>query len=264
MCIASWISLGYDVVLYTFDTSLKVPEGVDRRPASQILDSSEFTLLASGAINMAEVSDVFRYRLLASEDTIWLDLDYLLLRPLPATPYIFGWEARRVINGAVLSAPQQSALVRNLNLATTSYDMADQTWGKIGPALLTDQICLLGLRKLAYPGHFLYPLSPLEVWRLFDPKSQSWVNRRCKDAHGVHLWNAMLGGNRVKDRLPPSNSFIDNQLRKLGLEPNVRLRLDPDWVNGEWRQFFKASGSRRQQLEHAFWRLGQKAGGFLD
>ena len=110
----------------------------------------------------ALASDFFRYALLAKGLGLWVDLDLVFLRPIDfEDDYVFGWENKKSINGAVLRLPRDSDMLRELcsipqlnwrppfygprkaalyyweRLRKRDIRPEDYRWGTFGPSILT-------------------------------------------------------------------------------------------------------------------------------
>lgn len=107
----------------------------------------------------------------------------LFLRPLPDSPWLFGFEDATTINSAILHAPAGSELVRRLCDATAhqhfippwlparrrrrmavlralglGQTVEAQPWGVWGPRLMTSLVQDCGLNAHAAPIDLFYPL----------------------------------------------------------------------------------------------------------
>ena len=181
-CLRSCLRQGHAAMLHCYAAPEDVPDGVVLRDARDIMPAADLLRhRASGSVALG--ADRFRYRLLAAGLGPYSDADMFFLRPLPATPYLFGLEDARTVNNAVLDAPPDSELVRRLCAATADrafippwlparrrWRMAllhrlgcgtpvdAQPWGVWGPRLLTPLVRELGLQQHAAPIDMFYPL----------------------------------------------------------------------------------------------------------
>lgn len=90
-CLKSWVGHGHPVLLYSYDTTLEVPAGVELCDARIIVPEDELELyngpapksVRADAFTYLPFSDMFRYRLLRMNGGLWLDMDIILVRPIP-------------------------------------------------------------------------------------------------------------------------------------------------------------------------------------
>jgi hypothetical protein len=163
----------------------------------------------------------------------WIDTDVVLIGPsLPETPYLFGWEDREQINGAVLRFPRESALQNRLLEQARALDRPEArsvAWGTYGPKLLTRSVQELDLTEHALPVSALYPIHYRDAWRLFDPRSIAWCRARVEGAAVVHLWNSQFADLGIKSSAPPEGSFVRELMVRYGIEPDGP-ELDASWA----------------------------------
>jgi hypothetical protein len=91
LCLKSWVGHGHPVHLYTYDDISGLPVGVIRMDAREIVPEDEVFLydgpmpktVTADAFAYMPFADKFRYRLLRFNGGLWLDLDIILIRPIP-------------------------------------------------------------------------------------------------------------------------------------------------------------------------------------
>jgi hypothetical protein len=159
-------------------------------------------------------SNLFRLEGIAAGAGTWIDLDMVLLKPLPTAPYLFGWEGETAVCNSVLSLPTKSAvLIEYLDMLHSDPAMLSapsRSWhqrfnrrikaisrpirGKAPPLpdswplLLTHLLGKHGLLPYAQPRSVFYPVPPVKhvMSRLHVPGVlESFV---MPDTVGVHLW----------------------------------------------------------------------------
>lgn len=92
LCLKSWVGHGHPVHLYTYDDISGLPVGVIRMDARYIVPEDEVFLYdgpmpktaTTAAFAYMPFADKFRYRLLRFNGGLWLDLDIILVKPIPA------------------------------------------------------------------------------------------------------------------------------------------------------------------------------------
>lgn len=242
MCLSSFVRHGHDVILYTFDSQIPVPDGLTRVDAREILPE-ESVFANPDRPSYAGYANLFRYRLLQKQETTWVDADVLCLGPLPEGPYLYGYEWRRTVNNAVLRAPRDSELLRLLYDRAVTVPPEQVQWGQLGPALLTQTVGDLRLTGHTQRRRVLYPVHFIDLWRLWDPEQTRRVGRMMAGASTLHLFNEWLRrcSLPIRSMTPPEGSFMAQELEKAGL----RIDGDPvdaDWVRTVWRKELDVRG----------------------
>jgi hypothetical protein len=216
LCLTSMVRSGHPVDLFTYDSDLPVPAGVNLKDAGTIVPESKVIRYQKTG-SLALFSDIFRYEGLRQNAGIWLDLDILVLRDLDGMgSYVFGWESETIINGAVLHLPADSACLRNIvSLYTASTVVApfwnaprkvyqitrslvgkqlplqQLGWGIIGPRAVTHYVKSEGLVSRAQPVDVFYPIHHSEVELLLKPDVRV-EDRLTSSTRAVHLWKSTL------------------------------------------------------------------------
>jgi hypothetical protein len=91
LCLKSWVGHGHPVHLYTYDDISGLPAGVITIDAGVIVPADEMFLYTGpapvshrpDAFSYMPFADLFRYRLLRFNGGLWMDLDIILLQPIP-------------------------------------------------------------------------------------------------------------------------------------------------------------------------------------
>lgn len=257
LCLRSFVAEGYSVNLYVYESVSGVPAGVKIADGNEILPEGSVFENHSRPGSYAGFSNIFRYQLLQQKETIWIDADVLALgAPMPVSEYVFGWESRKHINGAVLGAPRDSQFLNSCLTFSTSLPPESIQWGQIGPRLVTEKVFELGLEDYAVGRKVFYPIDFRNTWRLFDPREFKWCSRRVMGSTCLHLWNEVIRGTPVKQSRPHPDSFLGSKLRELALWPIDLPELNENWVRNTWRKEMSA-----RPFEKGF--MTQRAGRLL-
>jgi hypothetical protein len=227
-CLKSVLRQGHAVRLYCYRPPGGVPEGVEIADAPEILGEDQITRHRAGSV--ALFSDRFRYELQRLGKGVWIDADLYLLRPLPATPYLFGFQDQRWINGAVLRLPQDCPMLPGLlglfeertvpdwlapgaklaawwRLFTTGRSpLGQMPWGVAGPHALTALARRYGLLGQALPPEAFYPVAYDDAAWITNPavRLEDVVTDR---TIAVHLWNELI--RPFKDAPARPGSFLE-------------------------------------------------------
>ena len=91
MCLRSWVGHGHPVLLYAYEDISGLPDGIELMDANEIIPEG-FELYTgpapaskrNDAFSYMPFADRFRFTLLRMNGGLWLDLDIILVRPIPA------------------------------------------------------------------------------------------------------------------------------------------------------------------------------------
>lgn len=227
-CFRSVVRQGHELALYCYRPPAGVPEGVEVRDASAILD--EATLRERCGSRPYLFSDWFRYELLRRRLGTWLDADVYLVGPIDdREPNLFGWQSPGTINNAVLRLPPDSPLIPELlepferqttpawlswrhywpmrlrELVAGRADLTRSPWGSTGPQALTALARRHGLSHLARSEEHFYPMPWQRARWIVDPAIR--LEDVATDATiAVHLWNECIRS--FKEEPAPHGTFL--------------------------------------------------------
>lgn len=113
LCLKSHLLAGHRVTLYTSDPVSNAPEGVELRPAAEIMNIDRKILAETSA---SFLSNVFRYKMIRKTGAIWIDCDAYCHRPFPEdADYVFGSHGMSgALNCGVVGLPRQCELMDQL------------------------------------------------------------------------------------------------------------------------------------------------------
>jgi len=223
-CLASFPRARAKLRVYTYDDDLVLPAGVERADARDICP--DLSLLeryrVGGRPSIAMFADMFRYKMIRDTGCCWVDSDLICLRrpDFSNQAIVYGRQAeargKALINNAVLKLPPDHPLLLELIERAEAAVDADQSWGAIGPFLLTDLAEKHGVDHLARGEMDFYPIDADRFWRPLLPASYDAVAKATKRATFLHLWSAMF--DRAHYDLwasPPMGSFLHGVFRRL-------------------------------------------------
>lgn len=223
-CLASFPQARVKLRVYTYDDALFLPAGVERADARDICP--DLSLIeryrVGGKPSIAMFADMFRYKMIRDTGCCWVDSDLICLRrpDFSNQAIVYGRQAeargKALINNAVLKLPPDHPLLLELIERADAAVDADQSWGAIGPFLLTDLAEKHGVDHLARSETDFYPIDADRFWRPLLPSSYDAVAKATKRATFLHLWSAML--DRAHYDLwasPPMGSFLHGVFRRL-------------------------------------------------
>ena len=219
-CLLSFVAAGFRVTVYGYEVVNGLPEGVAFRNASDVVDRKFLdAFIVNGKPSLSHFSDLFRYRLFASQSAAWVDMDLLCLGPfeIPAGSNFMAKESATSISSSVLRITRdQPELARLVREAEAFGNGQDFKWGSTGPALLTKVFGPAVLELAFDPGRF-FPIGWDDWWKPFTPSARSDCDEACADASGIHLWNNIVDRSGYwKDVAPPAGSYLHEVLRRSG------------------------------------------------
>ncbi len=246
LCLASHLRHGHPVTLYCTDSVQNVPEGIEVRPAEEIMDIPRDIVAQTSA---SYLSNVFRYRMIRATGAIWIDCDAFCHAPFPDEwEWIFaGHGMRGALNCGVVGLPRDCELVdmllgyyenlpevppwwngnqrRKIGRQDESLPHAVRIYRTertaFGPQAFTWFARQTGDDARAMPPDTLYPV-PFQLNDVFyDPhgRVEGWFT----DATvSVHLYTN--GTRPWWRRHPPlENSYVWRMCRETGIEPAEAL-----------------------------------------
>jgi hypothetical protein len=253
LSLTSLASRGQRVLLYSYDRSLRVPDGVELVDANEILPGDrvyEFTY-SWGEKTPALHSDLFRYEALRRYGGWYCDLDVVLLRDHPPSNDIYiACEHDGVINGAVMRFPPNSEIM--IAASQAAHKLVDNgVWGAIGPRLITPLAAEFGLTNLARPSPCAFPIRPLETHLLFLPEHRDELAARLASADFVHLWHEIWRQVRIpKTYGPPEGSFLDSLFRRFDIRVPGGARLSAAAIRSWFAEFEVLQGHAATTRQH--------------
>src|SRR5271166_6167474 len=217
LSVISALSVGHPLTIYSYAPEKlgAVPSGAEIRDAGEVSPYESLAHYLEGGWG-ALASDFFRYALLAKGLGTWVDLDLLFLKPIDfEDEYVFGWENKKSINGAVLRLPRDSDMLRELcsipqlNWRPPFYGLRkmplfywrrltqgdirpeNYNWGTFGPLILTHLARKYGVAGRAKARSVFYPVMHFQV-ELFLGPSELVESLLTAETRTVHLWQSVL------------------------------------------------------------------------
>lgn len=240
LCVLSGLAAGHSFHIYSYDPDRLrgVPKGAEVRDAAEVMPRERMIAYAEcGSFVLG--SNFWRYEMLGQGLGYWVDLDLLLLKPLHfPQDYVFGREHEGSINTAVVYAPADSELVRDLinfpkamrrppwfgprrslnyylkRIRQGPLTLEDLPWGTYGPQMLSHFVAKHGLEHFAADPAVFYPVSWHDAHELYEA-AEKVEARLTEGTCAVHLYNSQL--RELAKSPPPAGSFIAKQFERLGL-----------------------------------------------
>lgn len=207
-CLASFVYHGHGITLFVYDQTLKVPDGVVKKDANEIIPESKIFKTDN---SYGPFADMFRYKMIQMTGLTWTDTDNICLQKNWNFPeYLFGMQGgpHKIVANGLLRAPKDSRLISDLVDISSRYDKSQIKWGEIGPQLLTQKIKENGLANYIQPPKVFYPVNYWEWKWLFDKSQLQNVLRISKKSHTIQVWNQMLNREGIDNNNLPTGSAI--------------------------------------------------------
>lgn len=199
----SFLHHGFDVVLYCYD-ELDTPDGVTVRDANSIVRDAD---IFESHQTFAAFADLFRYRLLQTSDTLWVDADTLCLRPdWDFGDYIFGRQSKSKVANGVLAYPKESCLAHTM-VKRAKYH-GSNAFDALGPVLLTEVLEELELDHLAQPERTFSPIDWQDFRLMWQEADRDQVLSTIEGSYAISLWNYQLGYHNYPRNDFPSNTAM--------------------------------------------------------
>ena len=224
-CLASFPANGACLRLYSYETNIDAPVGVEVVDARSICADISLLqrYLVGGRPSLATFSDRFRYSLIRQTGGCWVDADIVCLKKADFSrlPIVWGRQAeahgKSLINNAVMKLPSDHPVLDEMIARSEAAVDVDLSWGAIGPFLLTEVAERHGVYGSARDPSEFYPVSPDVFWRLLLPKYRDTVAFAVRDATFLHLWSELLRRCEYDMSLaPPVGSFLYDIFRRIG------------------------------------------------
>jgi hypothetical protein len=217
LCLKSFVDHGHNVHLYTFDSQLKVPDGVLICDAAKLISQDRFFTYKEGQGNgsPAGFSNLFRYRLLMEKGGWWIDTDVVCLSSrIPTVSQFFAYEDDDLVNSAVLFFETNHPAMLRCHARAEQLGSSVQ-WGDTGPPLLTKVLRELGYIDQARPAAACYPVHYSDALDPMRPSQAPAIVERVKHSFFLHLWNEQLRRDGINKKLLPPQGSVLRQLVEL-------------------------------------------------
>jgi hypothetical protein len=224
-CLASFPAAGASLRLYTYETKIDAPTGVEVLDARTI--SSDVSLLrryiVAGRPSLATFSDRFRYALIQQTGCCWVDADIFCLKKADFASEAIVWgrqpeaHGKALINNAVMKLPRNHPVLKEMLAKSEAAVDVNLTWGAVGPFLLTEVAERHGVYASALDPSQFYPVGPDQFWQMLLPEYSAAVAEAVRNATFLHLWSELLRRcDYDMSVAPPAGSFLHEIFRRVG------------------------------------------------
>jgi len=224
LCLTSFVYYGHEVSLYVYDMDMKVPAGVIKKNAEEIVPANK---IFKHHGQLAAFSDYFRYKMIEKTDLMWVDADTLCLNKdfFEDTPFVFIKESDTLIAGGILKMPSDHAMTKQINVQASSLLPRLKTssksfkWAMLGPMLLTKMVNKFGLSSYAQPARLVNLLDHWSLGKNFwNPKNKDEIVKASEAAYCATFFTGSLRmqGFDTEQSLP-KGSAIEYFAKKFGV-----------------------------------------------
>lgn len=246
LCLMSHVAQGHPTTLYCTDDVTNVPDGVEVRPATDIMPI-DMTIVRQTSESF--LSNVFRYHMIQKTDAIWIDCDAFCHRPFPddMTHIYAGHGFRGALNCGVVYIPPQGELIaqlldyydnlpdapawfnkqqrKRIDRQDTALPQAVRIYNAertaFGPQAFTWFAQQTGDYDKALSYDHLYPV-PFQLNDVFFDPHGNVEGHFTDNTLSVHLYT---NGTRPwwRKNKPLPNSYVARMCEKFGIDPSMAL-----------------------------------------
>jgi hypothetical protein len=243
LSLKSFLSVGARVILYSYDSGLSVPEGVELHDAGELLPDEILKRHNAGSDKgLSRHSDLFRYIMLQRHGGWYVDLDVICLRDrLPPAEMYFARADADIIYNGIMKFPAGCPVLDDVIaraaeiLSVAAQAVTEEARVVLGPPLFSRVLREHGLDVRAEPRSKAYEIPFQEALSFFNPSQCGEIEARLAGKDFTHLWNGAWATLRIpKNYGPPQGSWLDMMFRRLGIKVSDHGRLQYDalvsWV----------------------------------
>lgn len=229
--INSFMNKGHDYHLYTFGKVENIPEGVENKNARSIITDKSFNY--SNPKQRANLSDIFRYKLLREKGGIWVDTDIVCVRPFVfEEERIFaservqrqnrlGFDVPEKPTNCVMKFQKGSNVMEYCYEETKNKNPKNVEWTELGPKMVKKAVQKFNLKSSVFPFWKFCPISPWK-WKDFITKStETKIKEKVKRAvlrpYSYHLWNSQWSRCNVDKDIKYSTKTIYGKMQDKNL-----------------------------------------------
>lgn len=214
--LSSFIYHGHELILYVYDMDMRVPDGVQKAFAGDIMDESEMFLVQN---TYAAFSDLFRYRMIKKTGLAWVDADTICLSP--------NWDdlgdtyaclENETVVGGVLSLPQNSKALDFLIKESTQFDKTKIKWTNVGPELVDKAFRTYKLMNYVHPMETFCGIHWSQWQNLWKPEKFKEIRRLERSSKSLSVYHSMTTRGGIDKNVLPKGSAMEYFYKKFVLK----------------------------------------------
>ena len=210
--LSSFIYHGHEVSMFVYNKKLKVPRGIIKLDANEIISESDVFTVKN---TYAAFSDVFRYQMINKTGLPWVDADTICVSDewnFKDNIYA-GYEGRTVVGG-VLSLPQEHPALRYMIKRSSNFDKEKINWVEIGPTLVNETFKKFRLMKYVYSEETFCGIHYSKWKKLWEPEFLEEIKELEKKSHSISAYNSMATFSGIDKNNLPKGSAMEYFYRK--------------------------------------------------
>lgn len=205
--LSSFIYHGHELTLYVYDMDMKVPNGVQKAFAGDIMDESEMFLVQN---TYAAFSDLFRYRMINKTGLTWVDADTICLSPdWDSLGKTYASIEDDTVVGGVLALPQDSQALKYLIKKSTAFDKTKIKWTDVGPALVDKAFRSYELMDCVYPMETFCGIHWSEWKKLWEPSHLKEIKKLEQRSKSLSVYHSMTTRGGIDKNDFPKGSAME-------------------------------------------------------
>lgn len=214
--LSSFIYHGHNLTLYVYDMDMKVPDGVQKAFAGDIMNESDMFLVQN---TYAAFSDLFRYRMIKKTGLTWVDADTICLSS--------DWDdlgdtyasiENDTVVGGVLALPQNSPALNYLIKKSTNFDKTKIKWTDVGPALVDKAFRSYELMGYVHPMETFCGIHWSDWKQLWMPQFLREIKKLEQTSKSISVYHSMTTRGDIDKNDLPKGSAMDYFYRKFVLK----------------------------------------------
>jgi len=237
LSLKSFLDFNHEVHLYSYGNIINLPDNIVLMDANEVLNIEIFNDLLNLNISMANISDLFRYKMLYLKGGWWVDTDIICLKNFNLIEdelvISSSWEYQwgEVANNCVLKFSRYSPLVKYLYDTCFINIKNIKNYCDTGPFLVQSLVKQFNLYKNVVPFYYFNPISWRHVATRIVFKNVNFLVRTKDyfrpvfkpttlkglvlnhDSFSVHLWNNEWSKNHLNKNDSYSKSCLFEKLK---------------------------------------------------
>lgn len=215
--LSSFVFYGHDISIFLYDKSIKVPDGVKKLNANEIIP------LRKARFESA-FSDIFRLKMMQITDMHWVDADTICISKnwFDKDDIYFIKQENGQIQCPVSKFPKNSEILKFLIEQVENIDITKSEWTDTNSKILTRALEIFPeYKKYLIEESLVNGVTYEQYWKFFDPMYKDEILNFKKDAKSVTPFNGMLTLNSFDKNNLPNGSAIKYFYDKFVLKENI-------------------------------------------
>ncbi len=210
--LSSFLYHGHEVSMFVYNKKLKVPDGVIKLDANEIVSESEIFMVKN---TYAAFSDVFRYQMINKTGMPWVDADTICVSgDWNFKNNIYAGYERKIVVGGVLSLPQEHPALKYMIKKSSEFNKEKINWTEVGPALVNETFRKFKLMRHVYSEETFCGIHYSKWKNLWEPQYLQEIKELEKRSHSISAYNSMATFSGIDKNNLPEGSAMEYFYRK--------------------------------------------------